>query len=92
MTSDIGRPHLDALEALLMGGAQGGVHWLGNETDDDLVRVVVDAGWVPGPNAATTIVCPTCGDTLGLARAAQGYPVDWWVEKTIQEHQAELHD
>jgi hypothetical protein len=38
------------------------------------------------------VVCPVCGKNLGRAYVSDGYPAEWWAEKTIQEHTDEYHD
>lgn len=37
-------------------------------------------------------ICPTCGEHLGMAHAAEGFDARWWADKAINEHQAESHD
>lgn len=37
------------------------------------------------------VVCATCREHLGIARASEGYSARWWAEKMLLEHIDESH-
>jgi len=37
------------------------------------------------------VVCATCHEYLGIARAEEGYSAQWWADKMLLEHIDEHH-